>query len=166
MEKLVNGMSNLAFAEVINGNADDLGTENKIKYEYMTADHLRNTLNEQLTKVESDTLIDFKTEGVQEIYNNAVGGYEPTPVVLTAIEVTKVAGKTIYTEGEKLDLDGLEVTATYSDGTTKDVTESCIYDPEDGTTLTADDDKVDVSYTEGGVTKTDSFELEVTPANE
>ena len=43
-----------------------------------------------------------------------------TPVTLESITVTAPT-KTEYTAGEELDLDGMKVTAKYSDGTTKDI---------------------------------------------
>ncbi len=43
----------------------------------------------------------------------------PDPVVLNSITITKPATKLTYTVGDALDLTGLEVTGTYSDGSTK-----------------------------------------------
>jgi len=84
-----------------------------------------------------------------------------TPVVLTSIAVTTPPDKITYTTGETLDLTGLVVTAAYSDGSTHTVTG---YDtsPAEGTTLdTAGTVTVTVSYTEDGVTETDTFDVTV-----
>ena len=45
---------------------------------------------------------------------------KPDPVVIESITVTAPT-KTEYTVGDELDLDGMKVTAKYSDGTTKDI---------------------------------------------
>lgn len=72
MGKLVQGMTGLAFAKAINENAEALRTTGKLKFEEMTAEHLRNTLNEQLTEAGSDKLVTFETEKVAEVYNEEV----------------------------------------------------------------------------------------------
>lgn len=91
--------------------------------------------------------------------------FEDKPVVLESIAVTTPPAKTTYTVGEKLDLDGLAVTATYSDATTKAVT-GYTADPADDSTLdTAGTVTVTISYTEGGVTKTTTFDVTVNPAS-
>ena len=52
--------------------------------------------------------------------------------------------------GEKIDITGMVVTATYNDGSTKEVTN---YTITDGNNLTAGKTSVTISYTENGVTK-------------
>ena len=78
-------------------------------------------------------------------------GQAEVPATLTSISVTKGATKTQYTAGEKFDVSGMKITATYSDGTSKEVT-NFTYSPNGD--LKTSDKKVTVSYTEGGVTKT------------
>lgn len=60
-------------------------------------------------------------------------------ITLTKIEVTTLPSKTVYTVNEAFNLNGCTVTATYSDGTTKDVTgeEACSFSPADNTVLNA-----------------------------
>lgn len=72
MKQLKSGMTGLAFAKVINKNAEELGTSEKLKFERMSANHLANTINEQLAKVGSDKEVSFKTSKVAEVYNEEV----------------------------------------------------------------------------------------------
>ena len=84
-------------------------------------------------------------------------------VTLTGISVTPPA-TTTYTAGEELNLDGLKVTASYSDNSTKDVTEAAKVDTSACDMETAGTYTVTVSYTENDVTKTDAFEITVKDA--
>lgn len=89
---------------------------------------------------------------------NVVPGGDYEPVELDKIEVTTNPTKTTYSQNDKLDLTGIKVTATYEDESTADVTASCTFDPEDGSTL-ADTGTVTVAVTFGG--KSTSFEVTV-----
>ena len=88
------------------------------------------------------------------------GGGVVTPT-LTGITITTEPTKTTYVVGETFDPAGLVVTATMSDGSTKNVTSSVTLTGYDMTL--AEDQRVTVSYTEGGVTQTASFYITVTP---
>ena len=79
---------------------------------------------------------------------------------LESIAITKAPDKTSYIEGEEFAPAGMVVTATYSDGTTAPVTEFT-FEPKG--TLTTNDTSITVSYTEGGVTKTTTQAIAVTP---
>lgn len=83
---------------------------------------------------------------------------EPT---LSSIAVTTAPTKTTYDAGEQFNVSGMVVTATYSDATTKTVTG---YTVSPAGFLTAEDEAVTVSYTEGGVTKTATQAITVTAA--
>ena len=74
------------------------------------------------------------------------------PKILMRIEVTTAPTTIEYTEGDSLDLTGLVVTATFSDGTTEDVTSQCIMSPAAGTVLATTDTSISISYTYKGVT--------------
>ncbi len=90
--------------------------------------------------------------------------FEDKPVTLESISITSEPAKTTYTVGQALDLSGLVVTAAYSDDTSHAVTEYTTT-PEEGSTLdTAGAVTVTVSYTEGGVTKTATFDVQVNAA--
>ena len=83
----------------------------------------------------------------------------PAPVkVLESIGVNVSGAKTEYTVGEEFSSAGIVVTATYDDESTAVVTNVTFtgYDMTQAGTQT-----VTVSYTEGGVTKTATFEITV-----
>ena len=88
---------------------------------------------------------------------------EPGEAVLTGISVTPPT-TTTYTVGDELNLDGLKVTASYSDNSTKDVTEAAKVDTSACDMKTAGTYTVTVSYTENDVTKADAFEIIVKDA--
>ena len=75
----------------------------------------------------------------------------PVEVSLASIEVTKAPSKVKYTEGEKFNKAGMEITAKYSDGTSKVIT-NYTYTPNGN--LITNDKKIVISYIENGVTKT------------
>ena len=77
---------------------------------------------------------------------------------LKSIEITTKPIKTIYTTGEEFDSTGMEVTATYDDGSTQKVSNYTVTPTE---TLTTNDTKVTISYTEGSVTKTAELAITV-----
>lgn len=86
---------------------------------------------------------------------------KPVPVkTLADVAVTKQPSKTVYVKGDQLDLTGLEITASYSDGTvaavavTKDMLSG--YDM-----LSEGTQEVTVTYSENDVTKTTSFVITV-----
>ena len=82
---------------------------------------------------------------------------------LQSIAVTTPPSKTSYVQGDALDLAGMKVTATYTDGSTKDVTASVTTDPASGTALSAvGNQTVQVSYTDTGLTQTANFPITVT----
>ena len=80
---------------------------------------------------------------------------DPTPVVqkLESISVSKLPTKLEYNAGDAFDPTGLEVTAKYSDGSTK-VLAGTDYTLSPTQSLPAGTTKVTVSYEEGGVSKT------------
>ena len=86
----------------------------------------------------------------------------PTEKTLTGIAITKAPTKTTYTEGENFDKAGMKVTATYSDGSSKEIT---AYTVTDGENLTVGKTNVTISYTENGVTKTTAQEITITKSN-
>ena len=79
--------------------------------------------------------------------------------ILSKIEVTTQPSKTTYIEGQNFDKTGMKVTATYNNGTTKEVTN---YTITDGNNLTVGKTSITISYTEDGVTKTTTVQITVT----
>lgn len=78
--------------------------------------------------------------------------------VLNSIEITKLPNKTVYALGETVNTSGLEVTAHYSDGSTKIVSD---YDVSSVDTSSIGTKTITVYHTYNGVTKSDSFEITV-----
>ncbi len=74
---------------------------------------------------------------------------KPVIVTLKKIEVTKSPDKITYQEGDVFEPAGMEVTATYSDGTQKKITEYTYYNEPLGPL----DQSVEVRYTEKGITR-------------
>ena len=82
------------------------------------------------------------------------------------ISITSMPEKTVYAEGETLDLTGLVITAAYSDGSSKAVS-GYTTNPAAGTVLgTIGTQTVSVSYTEDGIVKTTDFNVTVNPKPE
>ncbi len=93
----------------------------------------------------------------------------PTPPAstktLAGIAVTKAPTKTEYYKDEKFDPAGMEVTASYSDKSTKALAANAYtLSPSVDTPLKTSNKAVTVSYTEGGVTKTATTPIKVTLA--
>ena len=86
----------------------------------------------------------------------------PETVSLNSISINKAPDKTEYLEGESFDPAGMVVVANYTDNTSKEVT-AYTYTPSTNLALT--DDKVTVSYTEDGITRTAIQKISVS-ANE
>ena len=81
---------------------------------------------------------------------NAGGGKTVFP---TGIEITSPPTKTTYNAGENIDLTGIVVTATFSDGSTKEVTSECTFSPASGTVVYENNDKITANWTwEGTIT--------------
>ena len=96
-------------------------------------------------------------------YNQVRQLYEEgdIPHVLTGITINTNQVRKVYDLNESLDLSGLTVKASYQDGTTKTIT-AYTTDPENGAILSDEGGKtVTVTYTEGEITYTASFDISV-----
>lgn len=78
---------------------------------------------------------------------------------LESIEVTRNPNKRIYTEGEEFDSKGWVITAKYSDGSKKNVTDKVLFTPLGA--LDKDDEKIMISYLEGNEVKTTYYNINV-----
>lgn len=108
---------------------------------------------------QDDTTVTVSYGGFETSFEITVNSGDE-PVTLTGISVTGPS-KTAYTVGDRLDLNGLLVTASYSDSTSKEVT-GYTTSPADGSVLsTVGDETVIVTYTEGDVTKSATFTVTV-----
>lgn len=107
---------------------------------------------------------DSKTPGEKKItvkYGDFTADYsvkvfEPA---LQKIEITKKPNKISYYIGEKLDLNGIKVVATYENGKTADVTTKITVN---GDVSTSGIKKIEVIYSERDFIKSTSFEVTVT----
>ena len=81
--------------------------------------------NENIATVDENGVVTGKANGTAKItVITEDGGYTATKTItvktpVTGIEVTKSPTKTSYIKGEELNLEGIEITATYEDGTRK-----------------------------------------------
>ena len=138
------------------------GTTKEIKnYAYTPAGELKTT---DKTITVSYTENEVTKTATQEITVVAKGnsgdepGGETEKAKLDSIEIKEAPTKTVYTEGEKFDKTGMKVIAKYSDGTTKEI-KNYAYTPAGA--LTKKDTTITVSYTENGVTKTDTQKIKI-----
>jgi len=89
--------------------------------------------------------------------------FENIPVTLESISVTNLPENTVYTVGETLDLTGLVITATYSDGSSS-VVSGYTTDPVEGSVLNTEGTvTITVNYSEDAITKSTSFDIQVNP---
>lgn len=86
-----------------------------------------------------------------------------TVATLEKIEVSKKPTKQAYKIGEKFDATGMEITATYSDNTTKVITN---YTFEPSGELKEEDKKITITYKEGEITKTTEQKIYVNETGE
>uniref|UniRef100_A0AAU8B8V3 Ig-like domain protein n=1 Tax=Dulem virus 34 TaxID=3145752 RepID=A0AAU8B8V3_9CAUD len=99
-----------------------------------------------LTATSTAVTISYTENGVTKTCTQAI-----TIRTLSSIAVATAPTKTAYKYGETFDATGMAITATYTDGTTRTVT-NWTYSPTAALTLT--NTEVTISYTEGSVTKT------------
>lgn len=91
------------------------------------------------------------------------GGNNQTPVakVLSKIEIKTKPTKVEYKVGEELDLSGLVVTASYTDGSTTDITDLTKLEINKPSTAKEGEKTVYVSYTEGNKKFSAAFTINV-----
>lgn len=81
----------------------------------------------------------------------------PVENQLGSISITSKPSKITYTVGETFSADGMVVTANYNNGKSKAVTGYKVT----GSTASAGRHQVEISYTEAGITRTASFDIQV-----
>ncbi len=110
------------------------------------------TNGDNLQAGQTSVTISYTEGGITKTAEQAITVTEPAePVTLENIAITKAPDRIEYTEGESFAAEGMEITATYSDGSTRVVTG---YTVTNGDNLQAGQISVTISYTEGGITKT------------
>lgn len=117
----------------------------RIKYDLWISDIQKYGKESRIYKDETKMAL-LREDG--EIYNDPICA--ETVKALTKIEITTNPTKTEYVKNSTFDPTGMVVTATFTNGSTAEVTEYTV----DKTTLALGDTTVTVSYTYEGVTKT------------
>ena len=109
---------------------------------------------------DTNFLVEFEEGNVtlNEKISVKVAEYVP---ILQSIEVNDPPKKTIYLVGNSLDLNGMVITATYGRGEKVNVTNKCIFTPSNNTKLNLTDNKITISYSENGITKTTQIAISV-----
>lgn len=118
---------------------------------FTTADLYENNVWEDLS--------DYDVESVKG--NVSIKAYTKEDKVeakLESIRVTNPPSKTEYYEGENFEKEGLKITATYTDHSEKEVTNFTIVD---GDSLYLGQKYVTIQYTEDGISKTTTQEINV-----
>ena len=95
---------------------------------------------------DTDVVITY-TEVRNGVSDTQTAEMQFTAVYLTGLAVTTNPTKTVYNAGEHISYTGIVVTATYSDGSTADVTNLCTFSPASGTTIDSDT-TVTITYEE------------------
>ena len=103
------------------------------------------------------TVTVFYTEG--SITRTASFSVTIKAIELSSIAVTTKPTTTTYYVGQSFNSSGMKITATYNNGTTKDVTSSVKTTGFDSST--AGTKTITVSYTENGITKTTGFSVTI-----
>ncbi len=103
-----------------------------------------------LTASVTSVTISYTEGGITKTVEQTVT-VTPAPFGLASIYIKSSPARTTYAIGEIFDSSGMVVIASYSDRTTKDVSEHIV---SSGAALTLFDKTVTISYTEGGITKT------------
>lgn len=112
------------------------------------------------TPGESAVMVTYTEGSVTKHASFAI--YVAEEVVLASLTITANPTKMTYRQGDALDVSGISVTASYTDGTNRIVTADCTYEPANGSTLsTVGTQIIQVRYTEAGVTKTVTFNVTV-----
>ena len=161
----------LSYIEVVTNPTKTCYFENEklsvagIKVDAVYSDNSRKDITSEVTysPVDGTTLT---TLGIQEVtvsYQEQIVKFniEVKKIELENIMVTKMPTKTQYYAGDTLDTTGIEVTASYSDGSTKVVTDECTFSPANGEKLLTVGDAQLVNVTHTASTKTTSFVIKV-----
>ena len=112
----------------------------------------------KLTDVSIEIELNEGNKIVKTSQSITVAKYVP---ILQYIEVTDPPKKSIYLDGNTLDLSGMVVTATYGRGEKVDVTKLCVMTPAANSKLTVDDNKILITYTENGIVKSTQIAITV-----
>lgn len=129
--------------------------EDVLEITYTIKEEAADKVSIKLTNLELTT-IEYETIKITEVLKevtikiNEPEPDEPAVKELSSIEISKAPTKIKYTEGESFDKSGMEITAKYSDGTSKVITDYT-YTPNGS--LKESDKKIIISYKENNITK-------------
>lgn len=114
-----------------------------------------------ILKIE-DKAVEIKVNG-EDTKNNDNNNNQS--VTLSKIEIITEPSKKEYTEGEKFNPSGMVIKATYSDNSSKIITDNITYSPNTDTALTTSNKLITISYIENGVSKTATQAITVNAKN-
>lgn len=104
----------------------------------------------------------YVEDGIRKTTSFQISVAESQQVLLSSLSIASYPTKTSYDFNDQLDLTGVAVTAHYTDESTATVTWQCIFTPANGSSLTSSGTQIiSVAYTEGGITRTTSFNITV-----
>ncbi len=108
--------------------------------------------NGGIIMIDSDGKETFVAVNIKKSDNSLInivpgGNYEPAEKVLKSIKFKKKPSTITYTEGDKLDLTGAVIEATFESGEKEIITDDCTFSPADGDTLATTDTTITASYT-------------------
>ena len=113
------------------------------------------TNGENLEIGQTSVTISYTDDGITKTVEQPITVKQKS---LSSIKITTVPSKIAYIEGQNFDVTGMKVTATYNNGTEKEITNFTV---TDGNNLAVGKNSVTISYTENGVTKTTTQEITV-----
>ena len=141
---------------------DIAGMEVKAVYSDKTEKVITNykvTNGDKLTKGQTSVTISYTEKNITKTVNQAITvKAKEEKTTLTSISVKTPPTKVKYKEEEKFNDSGMVIEATYSDGTTKEITN---YSVIDGEKLVVGQSTVTITYTEDGITKTTTQNITV-----
>lgn len=105
--------------------------------------------------------ITAQTTAVTATYQSLSDTCDLTIITFDGIEITQNPSKTKYFEGQTLTLAGLIVSGVWSDGSKEDVTSSCTFIPQEGSTVSLNTSSVEVRYTKAGTTYREYIDITV-----
>ena len=116
-----------------------------------------------LTLADTTVVVSYTEKEVTRTASFNIVVSENTAPALVSISINKAPAKTEYFAGDAFDPAGMEVSANYTDGSSKDVTASVVCTPS--ANLAVSDNVVIVSYTEEGIIATASQNITVKPVS-
>ena len=105
----------------------------------------------------SGTEVSYTEDGITKTVTLTL---QEKAAMLESISISAMPVNVVYANGDSIDYSGIAITAIYSDNTTADVTNACVFNPAGGSAFDYDNYTVTtISYTENGVTKTTALRL-------